>query len=63
LLLVHNDEGADLQNLFAQQGVKTVSGRDFDGLKANSVRLRLVAQAEETPLLEAVAAIDKAIIY
>lgn len=59
-LLVHDDADADLQGLFARHGVKTVSGKDFDGLKANSVRLRLVAQADETPLLEAVAAIDKA---
>lgn len=51
-LLTHRDETCDLADLFASFGVKVVSGADFEGLGANSVRLRIPPQAQEQLLFD-----------
>lgn len=50
-LLTHKDKNCDLAKLFASYGVKVVSGSDFEGLGANSVRLHLAPQEQEKALL------------
>lgn len=58
-LLTHKDENCDLAALFASYGVKVVSGNDFEGLGANSVRLRLPPQEQEKALMCIVRDIDR----
>lgn len=58
-LLTHKDKNCDLVKLFASYGVKVVSGSDFEGLGANSVRLRLPPQEQEKALPCIVRDIDR----
>lgn len=58
-LLTHRDENCDLAKVFASHGVKVVAGSDFEGLSANSVRLRLPSQEQEAQLMEIVRKIDR----
>lgn len=58
-LLTHKGKNCDLAKLFASYGVKVVSGSDFEGLGANSVRLRLPPQEQEKALLCIVRNIDR----
>ena len=53
-LLTHRDERADLAAVFAGYGIKAVSGGDFEGLGANSVRLRLPRAEDADILIEAI---------
>lgn len=58
-LLTHKDKTCNLAELFASYGVKVVSGSDFEGLGANSVRLRLPPQEQEKALRCIVRDIDQ----
>ena len=57
-LLTHQDPSCDLAAQFAALGVKVVSGGDFDGLQANSVRLRLPRADQEEELFRAVRTVN-----
>ena len=48
--LTHEDESVDLQALLLRHGVLTCSGREFEPLGQNSVRLR-IPRSEELPRL------------
>ena len=50
----------DLQQLLYVQGVLTVSGADFEGLGAHTVRVRVPEQQAVGRLVDAVAAAAKA---
>ena len=58
--LCHRDPSVDLQQLLYDQGVLTVSGADFEGLGANTVRVRVPEQQSVSRLIDAVAAAAKA---
>ena len=58
--LCHKDPSVDLQQLLYDQGVLTVSGADFEGLGANTVRVRVPEQQSVSRLIDAVAAAAKA---
>ena len=58
-ILQHIDPRADLQELLLAHGVLAVSGREFEPMDSNSVRIR-VPRAEELPrLLAAVDAVNR----
>ena len=57
--LRHRDSAADLQRLLYKEGVLTVSGAEFDGLGANSVRLRVPCPGETERLFAAAEKIDR----
>ena len=57
--LCHRDPSVDLQQLLYDQGVLTVSGADFEGLGANTVRVRVPEQQSVSRLVDAVAAAAK----
>lgn len=53
-LLTHADRDVDLAEIFAEYGIKTVSGGDFEGIYANSARLRLPKACDAEPLVRAI---------
>ena len=55
--LQHKNAEVDLQQLLYAKGVLTVSGADFEGLGANSVRVRIPIHSEVMRLVDAVALI------
>lgn len=53
-MVYHADESVDLTGEFLKRGICVISGRDFEGLQANCVRIRVPQDENETLLLDAV---------
>lgn len=56
--LIHVDPDADLQRILSERGLLSVSGREFDNMGGNMVRLRLPEKARFPRLLSVIAEIN-----
>ena len=61
ILTLRGPAGSDLQALFLQQGILTVSGREFEGLDASAVRVSVPAGADADRLIAAAVRISAAL--
>lgn len=61
ILTLRAPAGADLQALFLEQGILTVSGREFEALDASAVRVSIPAGADAEKLVAAAARIGAAL--
>ena len=59
ILMMRSRTAEDLQRAFLQQGVLTVSGREFATLDARCVRISIPKAADAKRLIEAAAQLDR----